>query len=346
MEKGFYYCPFCGKKIKKGNGHHLKECDKFKEFLIKEKENIITKYCNEKYSILELSNEYNIPYSTIQKILNMNNITIRNVKESKETERTKEKYKETMMKNWGTPHNFSKNCESRKKWEKRLKDEEGITNVFQRKDVIDKIKKTLNEKYTEEEKYYNYAKGSTLSYWIEKLGEEDGLKKYQEICHEKGKVNRVDYWIEKLGEEEGEQYFKNKINKAIKKSIASGAFQSSLNKRFKKILDENNILYEQEKILHYIENNRRCYFSYDFLIKNTIFELNGDFWHANPSKYKENDILNYPYELKPVKKIWEHDEKKRQLAIDNNYRFVTIWENEFNKMSDSEILEIIKKEIL
>ena len=70
---------------------------------------------------------------------------------------------------------------------------------FSEKKLKKKIKKTFHERYTEEEIYYNYTKGSTLKYWIEILGDEEGLKKYQEICFNKGKSNRLDYYIEKYG---------------------------------------------------------------------------------------------------------------------------------------------------
>jgi hypothetical protein len=42
----------------------------------------------------------------------------------------------------GSNHNFSKNSKSRKIWEKRLKEEEGIANVFQRESVKEKSKET------------------------------------------------------------------------------------------------------------------------------------------------------------------------------------------------------------
>lgn len=53
----------------------------------------------------------------------------------------------TWMKSNGAPHNFSKNALSRKNWEKRLLEEEGITNVFQRESVKNKIKETISDKY-------------------------------------------------------------------------------------------------------------------------------------------------------------------------------------------------------
>lgn len=46
----------------------------------------------------------------------------------------------------GSEHNFSKQSSSRKKWEKRLKDEEGIDNVFQRESIKERAKKKHLEK--------------------------------------------------------------------------------------------------------------------------------------------------------------------------------------------------------
>jgi len=47
----------------------------------------------------------------------------------------------------GAEHNFSKESSSRKKWEQQLKEEEGIDNVFQRKSVKEKSRKTWEENY-------------------------------------------------------------------------------------------------------------------------------------------------------------------------------------------------------
>jgi len=54
----------------------------------------------------------------------------------------KKSWKETC----GTEHNFSKHSSSRKKWEARLKIEEGIENVFQREEVKKKSQKAHLEK--------------------------------------------------------------------------------------------------------------------------------------------------------------------------------------------------------
>jgi hypothetical protein len=51
------------------------------------------------------------------------------------------------IKSCGSPHNFCKNSKSRKNWELRLLEDEGITNVFQREEVKEKLRNTMNERY-------------------------------------------------------------------------------------------------------------------------------------------------------------------------------------------------------
>jgi hypothetical protein len=55
--------------------------------------------------------------------------------------------KKSWQKTCGAKHNFSKKSSSRITWEKRLKDEEGIDNVFQRESVKKKTKETWHKKH-------------------------------------------------------------------------------------------------------------------------------------------------------------------------------------------------------
>jgi hypothetical protein len=55
--------------------------------------------------------------------------------------------KQSWIKTCGTEHNFCKNSSSRKKWEEKLLNEEGITNVWQRENVKEKSKKACLEKF-------------------------------------------------------------------------------------------------------------------------------------------------------------------------------------------------------
>ena len=338
----YIICEFCGTQVKKGDPHHLKKCEKFKKFIEDNKDKIYDLYFNKGYSMVDISNIFSITYVHAQIIFRRLGYPVRGVSESKYQPIAKQKYKETMLKNWGTEHNFNKNCESRLKWEKRLLEEEGITNVFQRDDVKKKIKKTMNDKYSEDEIYYNYMKGSTLDYWVEKLGEEEGKLKYEQICHNKGKSNRINHYIEMYGKEEGERIYKERLQKIALKS-AKGC-HTSINEKMNEILNKNGFIYKREFPIK--RNDKKGYYCYDFLVNNElIIEMNGRFWHADPRWYNENDIMNFPGRKEIAKNIWKKDNDKKNLAIKNGYKFITIWEDDINNSDDYEILNLIQNEI-
>ena len=338
-----YLCPFCGEELKYGNSSHIKKCDKFQEFINENKDLIYDLYYNKGKSMVDISDKLGIKYCHAQSIFNRLNFPIRGITESKKQEECKKKYKQTMLKNWGTDHNFNKKCKSRQEWEQRLFENEGITNVFQREEVKEKIKNTIKEKYTDNEIYNNYVKGSKLEYWVEKLGEIEGLKKYNKINYNKGKSNRMSYYIEKYGQEKGVEIYKNRIHTISSKN--SKGYHTSINEGFKTILEENNIQFKREFPIRRIDDVKKTY-CYDFLIENElIVEMNGRFWHADPRWYKENDVLNFPGRKKLVKDIWLNDKNKKDLAISSGYKFITIWEDDFNHSDKNEILKIIQNGI-
>lgn len=336
-KSNFIICPFCSKKIKKGDRWHTKKCRELylKHLTEDEKQDIINDYIIEGLSLVEMSKKYKLPYSQFQRILPSLGVKLRKLKEANNMPKCREQYRQTMLKKYGTTHNFNKDCESRKKWEKRLLDEEGITNVFQRKEVIDKIKNTMLERYGENGIYYNRTKGSTLEYWINKLGEEKGVEKFNDICHNKGNSNRYEYYIEKYGEIEGNFRWKKRMERMLK------VFKNNigLNEKCYAILDKHSIVYEKEYKIYKKSIHR--YYSYDIKINNLIIELNGIYWHCSPKKYQPNDIVHFPGNTYiRAKDKWEYDKMKRETAIEQGYIVETIWEDEFN---ETKLLEIINK---
>ncbi len=342
----FFICPFCGEQVLRGNQFHVKKCfDIWLENQDKTalKEKLFNEYVINEKSINSLSSEFNLSYGNVEKLLSMFEIKKRTISEQALTKYNKEKVEKTNIERYGEPHNFCKNHPSRKKWEKRLLEEEGITNVFQRESVISQIKETMINKYGEEGVYYNRVKGSTLEYWIDKLGEEEGIKKFNEINYNKGKTGRKEYWIDKYGEEEGIKKWYNRIYKFNKTSLKA---KSSLNILFENILKDNNIEYQDEFVI----KNGFSFYAYDFKIKNVLFELNGDFWHCNPKIYKPNDIVNYPQGNIKAKEKWESDKRKKEYAEKFGYKVVTVWESDIkqwkkDKTLVNQILKIIDYEI-
>lgn len=88
---------------------------------------------------------------------------------------------------------------------------------------------------------------------------------------------------------------------------------------------------------------------YDILLKNTniLIEVQGDFWHANPNKYKENDIINFPGNKSYLaKELWKKDLQKIHYAESQNYKVIQIWESDIREQEKNKNLEIYLLDIL
>ena len=82
---------------------------------------------------------------------------------------------------------------------------------------------------------------------------------------------------------------------------------------------------------------------YDIYIPalNMLIEFNGDYWHCNPKKYKA-DYFNVKVNM-TAKQIWLRDAKKKRIAIDNGYNFLTIWEADYRKNKKIIVKKIVQK---
>lgn len=114
---------------------------------------------------------------------------------------------------------------------------------------------------------------------------------------------------------------------------------SNLSYRIKDILDAHKIPYEMEFRID-IPNSTH-FRLYDFKFGNTILELNGDYFHANPQIYAQNDVIRIRKVDYLAIDIWNSDKQKKELAENNGYIVKYLWENDMKHMSDIDILQWI-----
>lgn len=127
--------------------------------------------------------------------------------------------------------------------------------------------------------------------------------------------------------EEGLSEWSSKVSKGREKNCR---FHSSLETRFCTILEKLNISFTRQ---YHINKNRH---PYDFHLCDSkiIIEINGNFWHANPLYYNEDDIVKRPGEKVKAKEIWARDKKFIDWAENNGYKVLIIWEDDFKKTDD------------
>ena len=145
---------------------------------------------------------------------------------------TYELKKRSWMISCGTPHNFCKNSKSRKKWEQKLLDEEGIINVFQRKSVKEQIKETISKRYSDElidnisqsEHWKNKVKETCLKrYGVDNVFRIDGIKE---------KITLT--FLKKYGKKRisnGEKISKTRLSSKFKQKMIESGFWLSDDKK-------------------------------------------------------------------------------------------------------------------
>lgn len=243
----------------------------------------------------------------------------------------------------------------KQKWESYCK-KQSETNKFEYK----------NKKYGWSEKEfndYNKSRSVTLYNLINKYGESDGIKIWDEYINKQKLTKSKEYVIDKYGKSYWEELcsrksnsLKNIINRNGKKEgtiLYKNIFNNitvyppskSSQLFFEKI---DLILSKEYETYFYNKNEEYCIFDdelgfifIDYYIKdiNLSIEFNGDIWHANPSKYGENDII--PILNIKAKDIWNKDQKRYDILKNkHNINTIVIWES--NKPDINNIIKTIK----
>lgn len=250
--------------------------------------------------------------------------------------------------------------EGHKRWES-YRHKQSISNTFEYKK--DKYGWTV-EQFDE----YNKSRSVTLENLIKRHGYDLGTKKYNNYVERQRYAGcKIEYFIEKYGIEIGtEKYYELNKKKAITIDNFLAKYDNNIEIATAKYLEwiaklSNPVSYSSisqelfnaihdliknkfEFIYYYNNNGEWIYYNneykklymFDFFIKDNgkVIEFNGDYWHANPKKYKETDIISFPNSVtKSASEIWECDDKKRKLSLQCPYvsDYLVIWESDYIK---------------
>ena len=244
--------------------------------------------------------------------------------------------------------------EGKIRWD-NYRNKQAETNTFEYK----------KEKYgwTQEEfDLYNKSRAVTVENMIERHGLEEGIKKWEDYCEKQKLTKSKEYVDEKYGLGAWEELCKRKtegnspaflsqkfnitIEEAVEKIVARYrcAYSSDIELDFvNKIEEITGTLDHTNKHSPYGRWNHadESYVVYDIKHKNKIVEFNGDYWHANPKIYNENDLIRGV----SAKDIWEKDEKKLAVARNAGFDILVVWENDY-RQNKQKIVEEVAKWIL
>lgn len=169
--------------------------------------------------------------------------------------------------------------------------------------------------------------GNTLSYFVEKHGEEEGARRYAEVCAMKGIT------LENMTRVHGREEGFIRYNAWLEKN--SGNFISLSGSQFVKdivdLLPSSYVFHDGVFGKEFCVWDDRAYM-FDFVITHPVkcaVEFNGDFWHANPARYNQDDWVPLRGGAMKAADIWAKDAKKKELLEQRGFRVMSVWENAY-----------------
>lgn len=203
---------------------------------------------------------------------------------------------------------------SKNKYENTCREKYGVNNVSKLKEIKNKKKETFMKNYGVD----NIFKDEEFKKWIlENNFAWNNLTKEQNEDRIKKQANSIKKYWHRMTDE-----YKTGV-------LYKYDFSSKLETKITEALTQLNISYETP-----FPHKGKIF---DIRIKNSniLIEVNGDYWHCNPTKYKEDDFVNFPYKPKTkVIDVWNKDKNKKELAEKSGYKVIYLWENDINKSNN------------
>jgi len=375
-------CPFTNKKINLGT--YIKLHNKFflskKEFKFKILHHnfgdIVTfekfkeLYSEKMYSLPDFKKEYNLDYGHTLWLIDYHGIKKRSLKDSVNTDKKHQKYKDTCLKKYGV-ENVSQMEHTKEKKKQTFLKNYGVDNIRKCPSFCAWLDSYMFEKYGKKRITGDPNKISERSkeMWA-LLSPEDRNKKIQKQVEclknaylnlsEDSKNLKIKKWHDGWENWRNSLTLDQKEEISEKRRLSNQKYWSSLSleKQQEKISNllsgkyskleltfQNylNILGIEYQHAFYIGKNQ---FDYKLINTNILIEINGDFWHANPNIYKPDDLLKHPRTTGvKAKDIWEKDFKKSELAKNKGYKVIIFWESFLRNSSEEQILEKLYNEI-
>ena len=179
----------------------------------------------------------------------------------------------------------------------------------------------------EAKKRYTKFQTRDLAYFIEKYGEEAGKSKHA------AKINK---WLTVLNNKTDAEKLEINRKKIWKNGFSSKGEVELLN-ALKDCLKDKTFRHQ----LMIKKNIGIGWYLFDIVLDNKIIEYNGDYWHANSNRYKDNDIFKRGNKNITAKDIWNADKEKIECAIKNNYEVFIVWESDYKKDKQKVINECL-----
>lgn len=203
----------------------------------------------------------------------------------------------------------------------KCRDRSGKNNPFYKKkhkrETIDKAKKKLSK----------VSKGL----WKNKEYREKvikGVSKPRVESFKKEQSERVKQWYKdnpeqlKIRSKKMKQSWKEGKIKPNINSINESKLEKELREEIKMLLPKSKVRKSTLKI------NNKWFYPDVKIDKDVIIEFYGNYWHANPKIYLENDIVHHNI---TAGEIWRNDKNRIKILKDAGFRVFIVWQDEYEQ---------------
>jgi very-short-patch-repair endonuclease len=205
--------------------------------------------------------------------------------------------------------------------------------------------------------YYKKLKkkydSNSKKFFINKFGEEIGVKKFNESRLIKQHQNSIGYYISKYGFKEGQKKYlawRDSIYKNRKFSNKSKEANNFFKELIENIKIEDPIFYggneNNEYRISILRKNKMINYYYDFTIpdKKIIIEYNGVAFHPKLNlNEQELKAWQHPFKKEKGDVILKRDLFKKKLAIKNGFKILIIWSDADFNDNINKCIKFIKK---
>lgn len=100
-------------------------------------------------------------------------------------------------------------------------------------------------------------------------------------------------------------------------------------------------LLSQHGVVHSTQFQLGKYY-FDIKIDNVLLQVQGDYWHANPTKYQFDTVISYPgNKRKRANTIWKRDLRKKLYATKLGYKVIYVWQQEYHKNKPEKLYQLL-----
>lgn len=189
---------------------------------------------------------------------------------------------------------------------------------------------------------YDESTSIEISRQIQKKGADSVKKKYTEQERKEFNCRCTEYWQKRHGDNWKEEYVK------FLQSVKQTGFRSKIADDFCETLashfNGDSLYFGDTEYAMQLGDKGFIKIDFTNTTRNFCVEFHGDYWHANPELYEENEMISYPNSVaKKAGDIWVLDSTRADHIREKGFKLFVVWESEYKTDKIGTIKKLLQR---